>query len=85
MMMMNEKLLRQNMCKFEEKKYTCLHALCVRNKYPADDSTILYNCDLNALGGFNFYTEGGPRGHLSPGYPHTGSLMQSLQSLGSFP
>ena len=33
---------------------------------PADDSTILYMCDLNALGGFNFYTEGG---RLAPGYP----------------
>ena len=35
----------------------CLHAHCVRNKYPAVDCTIL--CVLNALGGFNFYSEGG--------------------------
>ena len=46
--------------------YFCLHALCVRNKCPADDSTILYMCDLKALGGFNFYTEGG---RIAPGYP----------------
>ena len=30
-----------------------------------------FECDLNALGGFNFYTV------LPPGYPHTGYLMHS--------
>ena len=48
-------------------KKFCIHTLCVRNTYPADDRTILYMCDLNALGGFNFFfTEGG---RLGPGYP----------------
>ena len=50
-----------------KKTYFCLHALCVRNKYPADDSTIL--CVIkNALGGFTFYTEGG---RLAPCYDVT--------------
>ena len=49
--------------------YCRIHALCVRTKYPADDSTI--ECDLNLLGGFNFYTV------LPPGYSHTGYLMHS--------
>ena len=38
---------------------TCAFGYCVRNKYPADEYTIL--CVLNALGGFNFYTEGLPQ------------------------
>ena len=55
----NEKLLHQNKCKRLKMTYFCIHTLCVRNTYPADDRTILYMCDLNALGGFNFFLQKG--------------------------
>ena len=42
----------------------CLYAHCVRNKYPADEYTIV--CVLNALGGFNFYTERGVLPQVTP-------------------
>ena len=59
--------------------YLCLHALCVRNKYPADVSTVLYMCDLNTLGGFNFYTKGG---RIAPRLPHTGSVLTKVTPYG---
>ena len=45
---------------------TCfsLHAHCVRNKYPADECTIL--CVFDALGGLNHYTEGGVLPQVTP-------------------
>ena len=70
----NEKLLHKNKCKRLKMTYFCIHTLCVRNTYPADDRTILYMCDLNALGGFNFFYRRGPSW---PRLPHTNYLMQS--------
>ena len=54
--------------------YFCIHTLCVRNTYPADDRTILYMCDLNALGRYNFFLQKGPSW---PRLPHASYLMQS--------
>ena len=42
----------------------CLHAHCVRNNYSADECTIFYV--LDALGGFNFYTEEGVLPQVTP-------------------
>ena len=42
---------------FKKMTYCRIHALCVRTKYPPDDSTI--TCGLNALVASTFIQKGG--------------------------